>query len=165
MNTRYLLLVFMVLGAAVIVTAQRTLTNADLERYRAERMRAEEQLRQQFAQKGLSYDEVMRRNRESQKEMFELSAKLRAERIEAERIQAQREASERATWTRGRFAGMTSYEEPYWSGGWFGASAFFGPSRFAAKPIVRHGYFAGGQFWPAGPATPPRPAFNIGRRH
>ncbi len=166
MNTRSLLLVFMVFGFALTIAAQKTVTNTDLERYRTERVRSEDELRQQYATKGLTTDEVMRRNKESQTQLFELSARLRAERIEAERIQAEREAGERAAEARRRATSVTFYDDSsYWRGGWFGTSGFVGPRRFGARPIVQHGYFAGGQFWPSGAVTPPHAVFNVGRRH
>src|SRR6476469_9567783 len=111
MKIRSLYLIFILFAAVGTLSAQKTVTNASLEQYKAERVRAEDELREQYAKKGLSYDEVMRRNKESQKEIFELSSRLRAERIEAERIQAERESAERAAAARRRALNVTVYDE------------------------------------------------------
>jgi hypothetical protein len=164
MNTRSLLLVLIVLAGGSIAFGQKTVTNADLERYRSERTRAEEQLRQEFARKGTSYEEVMRRNKQSQQEMIELSAKLTAERLEQERVDAEREAAVRVVQA---FRGtLNAFNEPYGSGGWFSGFRYRGGGRirYGARPVrPQQGYFAGGQFWPTGPATRPQPLFSVGR--
>jgi hypothetical protein len=166
MNTRYLLLVLLILAAAIAASAQRTVTNADLERYRTERVRAEDDLRKEYERKGVSYDEVVHRNKESQKEMIELSAKLRAERLAHERLEAERAA---AAWAAeaNRAAAAVYYQEPdYWNGGWFSTYGFGTRrhGRFGARQFQQRGYFAGGQFWPTGPSTPPRPMIRVGPR-
>ena len=167
MNTRSLLLVFMVLGCAASGLGQKTVTNSDLERYRNERTRAEEQLRQELARKGTSYEEVMRRNKESQKETIELSAKLKAERLEQERIDAERDAAARAAYNYRVSGERFDDGQVYWDGAWFNTNVLgTRRARFGARPFARpQGYFAGGQFWPTGPATRPQPLFRIGRRH
>ena len=169
MKIRSLGLVFMFLAAAIAVSAQkRTVTNADLERYKAERTRGEEALQQEYARKGISPEEVARRNKESQKEMIELSAKLQAQRLEAERLDAQRLAAEQAAAVNRQSAnGQYYYQEPYyWGGTWYGGGFVGGRrGRFGRVPYQQQGYYAGGQFWPTGHSTPPQPAFNVpGRR-
>ena len=175
MKIRSLGLIFMFSAAAVAVTAQRTVTNADLEHYRDQRVRAEEQLRQDYTRKGTSYDEVMRRNKESQKETIELSAKLRAERLEEEKLDAERTAAElNAIANRQAASQQLYYQDPYYGYGYggygygydygYGYGGRFGARRgFGRFPYLQQGYYAGGQFWPTSPATPPRPAWNVPR--
>ena len=167
MKIRSLGLVFMFLAAALPVAAQKkTVTNADLERYKAERTKSEDALRDEYARKGISPEEVARRNKKSQEEMIALSAKLRAERLETEKLDAQRLAAEQsAAANRRAAASQYYYEEPYfWNGAWYGGGFVNGRrGRFGRVPYQQPGYFAGGQFWPTAPSTPPRPAFSVPR--
>lgn len=67
----------------------RTVTNADLEKFRAERLEAERQYRQNYERLGLpSPEELERRRTESAREREELSARLRAERLQREQLAA-----------------------------------------------------------------------------
>ena len=176
MKIRSLGLVFTFLAAVLTVTAQKTVTNADLERYRAERVQAEERLRQDYERKGTSIDEVMRHNKASQKEMIELSAKLRADRLEEEKLAAERAAVEQAAAaSRQAAAPQLLYQDPYyWGGGYdgFGYGGYgygygygngFRGRRGFRFPYLQQGYYAGGQFWPTSPSTPSRPAFRVPR--
>ena len=173
MKIRYLFLVFIFLTAAVTAGAQRrTVTNADLEHYRQMRVQAENDLRENYDRLGFPPpEELERRNEESRKEMLELSARLRAERLERERLQAQ---IEQAMWM--AEAVNRQYVEPndqydqleYFDGGFFPGYFFGGGGRsrrFGGRRVFQQsGYYGGGQFWPTGPSTPPRPAFNVRRR-
>ena len=146
------------LSTVTYATAQaRTVTNLDLEKYRVERNKAAADLRENYAKLGFSSPEMLERRRiESRSETEKLSAALRAERIERERIAAEREESARfAAYYRstlGETAPQDYSRQYYWSYG-----------RRFRRPIVhgqtQTGYFAGGQFWPTGPATKPRPLF------
>jgi hypothetical protein len=71
--------------SAVCASAQngpaRTITNVDLEKYREKRVKADEDYRQTYAQKGLpSPEELERREEEKQKRLFTLSDQLASER-------------------------------------------------------------------------------------
>jgi hypothetical protein len=168
MLVRIALLICTLAMLSFSAAAQKTVTNGDLERYRTERVRAEDQLRQEYAKKGISPEDVARRNKESQKEMIALSAKLRAERLEAERLAAEREAAARAAAAERQSATTVIYQDPYWNGGWNGGYVYgYGGRhlRYGHLPYQQPGYFAGGQFWPTGPATPPLPPIRIRGRH
>lgn len=67
---------------AVAVGAQtRTVTNADIEKFRQERLRAEEDYRRNYARRGMpSPAEIERINAEKRRELDELAARLRARR-------------------------------------------------------------------------------------
>src|SRR5437667_6853686 len=97
MKIRYLLLGFILLAAGINVAAQRkTVTNSDLERYRQQRVQADTDLRENYARLGFAAPEVReRQNAESQKKLLQLSARLRAERLEQERRDAE---AQRAMW-------------------------------------------------------------------
>src|SRR5262245_46454761 len=62
--------------------AVKTITNADIEKYRQERIRGEEEYRQNYARLGMpSPEELDKRDAERQKRMTELSQQLRTERL------------------------------------------------------------------------------------
>jgi hypothetical protein len=148
-----------VLVLAWSAAAQRTVTNADLERYRQNRERAETQMRENYARMGFpSPNEVRRRNDESNRQMIELAARIRADRLEQERLEAQYRAQLAAS--RPTIVvvdtGGNSYDPGYVVQYGFG----FGRDRFRFRgPLTTttNGYFAGGQFWPTGTQTRARP--------
>ncbi len=74
------------------VAQTRTVTNADLEKFKAKRIAAEKDLRENYARLGFpSPEELEKQNAQSQKERFALFEKLQAARIERERIEAERQ--------------------------------------------------------------------------
>lgn len=90
MRRSLFLLLFGLAFAPFAVDAQtRTVTNADLEKFRAERLEAARQYRQNYERLGLpSPEELERRRVESAREREELSARLRAERLQREQLAA-----------------------------------------------------------------------------
>jgi hypothetical protein len=170
MKIRSLGLVFMFSAAVLTAAAQKTVTNTDLEHYRNDRVQAEEKLRQDYERKGTSYDEVMRHNKESQKETIDLAAKLRAERLEEEKLDAERSAAEQAAAANRQMSvAPTYYQDPYYGYGYGGYGYGYGYGNGSRGrggfrfPYQQQGYYAGGQFWPTSPATPPRPAWSVPR--
>src|SRR5687768_11978760 len=96
MKQRSLLVFCIILAVAGFAAGQsKSLTNADLEKYRQERLKAEQEYRETYARLGRPSPEELDRQRDkSLKETLELSESLRAARIESERIEAEREANE-----------------------------------------------------------------------
>jgi hypothetical protein len=163
MKQRSLLVFCIILGIAGFAAGQtRTMTNADLEKYRQERLKAEKDYRDNYARLGRpSPEELDRRREQSFKETQEMSAKLRALRLESERIDAERQANElrAASSYSNQFqnydSGQLYYDYPFF---WSYGDSFGGRGRFRNRhPYQQQGYYAGGQFWPTGPATRPRP--------
>jgi hypothetical protein len=115
----------------------------------------------------------MRHNKESQKEMIELSAKLRADRLEEEKVEAERAAAEQAAAANQQAAApQLLYQDPYYWGGYGGYGGYgygygygngFRGRRGFRLPYLQQGYYAGGQFWPTSPSTPSRPSFSVPR--
>lgn len=149
-------LIFTVAGFAAAQT--RSLTNADLEKYRQDRLKAEADYRASYARLGLSSPEELDRRREQSRiDTERLSAKLREERLERERIEARREADERYAADYYRSATVevvTETNDPgyFWSYGRRVRSPF-------RRVYTQPGYFAGGQFWPTGPPASSQPMF------
>jgi DNA gyrase/topoisomerase IV subunit A len=165
MKASGLFLVFM-LAASVVVSAQtRTVTNNDLKKYKTERERAERELREDYQRLGLpSPEERAKLNEKEAKEMSELAARLRNSRIAQENA---RRAAEEVTISAQPpvqaivvvESGQPVYYYP-WQGGWYRyPGSYMGGRRLPQQ----NGYFAGGQFWPTGPITRPRPARLFGR--
>lgn len=78
--------------SAICASAQngsvRTITNADLEKYRAARVKSDEDYRQNYAQRGMpSPEELEKREDERQKRLSELSFKLREQRLQKEYLE------------------------------------------------------------------------------
>lgn len=170
MKIRSLFLVFIFGALAAAAMAQgRTVTNADLDRYKAERVRGETDLRENYARLGFpSPEEMERREAVALKERNELVARLTRERIEQERIDAQIRAASAAYYASqprtivvqgANDAGILSYGYGYNYG--YGDWPVIRPRRMGYE---QPGYFAGGQFWPTGPRTPPQPLIRIGPR-
>ena len=153
-----------VLASAGIGAAQvKTVTNADLERYRDNREHGERQLRENYAKMGFpSPEELARRNEESNREMIDLATRMRADRLERERLEAQYRAqlnvSQRPTFI---VLGTNGYEPGYFVQYGYGfGRGFRSGNRFRFnRPFTTttNGYFAGGQFWSTGPRTPAAP--------
>ena len=68
----------------------KTVTNADLEKYRQKREAGERNLKAYYAKKGLSEADVAKQEAEDAEAREMLSARLRAERLERERLELER---------------------------------------------------------------------------
>ncbi|MBK9216807.1 MAG: hypothetical protein IPM59_14650 [Chloracidobacterium sp.] len=129
-----------------------TVTNIDLEKYRAQRIKAEADLRENYERLGFpSPEERARRDAESAKAVAELSTKLRAARLERERIEAaRREQSVQNT-------PIQVVQVPALDQGFYWMGGHWRVPRHGRRVWVQPGYFAGGAFWPTGSRTRPRP--------
>jgi hypothetical protein len=159
---------FITVMAATGLTQTPTVTNSDLEKYRQDRVKAETDLRENYARLGFSSpEERARRNAQSAKEAAELSARLQKEELEREKLEAQRTAAEsRAAQYYYRVPPQTEILPSYYGAGynyyWWSGRRYGVPR--VNFPYRQPGYFAGGQFWPTGPSTPPQPLIRINPR-
>lgn len=140
---------------------KKVVTNADLERYKTERLKAEKDLRENYARLGFaSPDEMAKRDAESRDQMFELSAKLRRERLEREARLA--EEQRRIT-----PLAVPIYQTPQTAETLI-LGSFWYPLYSWRQPFLRRyqqpGYYSGGQFWPTGPRTRSAPIFSPNRK-
>lgn len=148
----------------VSVSAQtrHTITNLDLEKYKDSRVAAEKQLRENYADLGFRSPEERAKSEEADaKALTELSQKLRAERVGQEQAAAASEAW--AAYYRGRAAlqnGSVVYL-PQATGLYYGYVYYGNRWHFnnIRRTYQQPGYFAGGNFWATGSATPSRPLF------
>lgn len=142
-----------VLIAGVAGHAQApTITNGDLEKYRSQRIKAEIDLRENYERLGFpSPEERARRDAESAKASVELSAKLRAERLERERLETARVANSQPAPI--QIVQTGGGQDVYWHNGYWRVP------RYSRRVHGQTGYFAGGAFWPTGNRTRPRPLF------
>ena len=167
MKIRVLFLVFIIITAVGAAFAQsKTVTNADLSKYKQERVKAESELRNNYAKLGFpSPEERARRDAQSARDTVELSARLRNERLERERIDAQTAANAQYNAALLRAVQPQNTVEQY-SPSYFGGyyNNWWRPRPIGQVGYQQPGYFAGGQFWPTGPATKPRPLFKVTRR-
>lgn len=89
MSLQSILTACLITACAVLVASgqgkQRTITNADLETYRAERLEAERELRENYNELGFESPEVRAERLEAEaRERAELAERLSIERMEAE---------------------------------------------------------------------------------
>ena len=149
-------LIFLFAG---FLSAQRTVTNADLEKYKQTRLQADKDYRDNYHRLGLPSPEELEKRREaSRAETERLYDKLRAERIEAAKLAAMQAAATAHLAAAPQFIPFgIPYSDPayvFYSSGRF--------SRFNRNRGISQGYVAGGQFWSTGPRTFPRPILRIG---
>jgi hypothetical protein len=87
----------LIVGAVMFTNAQTpTVTNAELEKYRAKRVAAEEELRQKYAEMGFpGPTELERQRNRDYWDKIELGEKLQAQRHEREKLEAERAERER----------------------------------------------------------------------
>lgn len=149
-----LIIVLFVIGAMAgtfAAQATRKVTNTDLEKYRAKRVAAEREYRENYARLGFpSPEDLERQNEKSRLELYALADKLRAERLERERIEAERRAAAAAAQAQTVYSELpaigysTAY--PIGSGYYWGSDGI--RHQYGRRRYVQRGYFAGGQFWP-----------------
>ena len=171
MRSKITALMCFVLASVISLAAQtKSVTNADLEKYRQARLTAEREYRDNYEKLGMpSPEELDRRREQSLIETEKLSAKLRDEQLERDRLDAQRQQYESYN-----ASPQVIYEQPYYDSGYFwswglgyggrlGNRGGIGSGIGDRKPWLRPtpyrqpGYFAGGQFWPTGSRTPSLP--------
>jgi hypothetical protein len=105
----------------------KTVTNADLEKYRQKRLQAEREYRENYARLGFPSPEELERKRiEDEKKLVEFSQQLEARRLEREAMQA--EAENQALWTQNLYLqsqlnnSADQYTDgylPYYYGGYY----------------------------------------------
>lgn len=96
MKKQIAVLLSLIFSLSVVSMAQtKTVTNADLEKFRQERLRAEREYRENYERLGFPSPEELERQREEDRiRREELSAQLKAERLQREAIQAQNEQNQ-----------------------------------------------------------------------
>jgi septal ring factor EnvC (AmiA/AmiB activator) len=85
------------MALAGLANAQgKVVTNADLDKFKQKRLQAEKDLKEYYAKIGLTEEEVAKQEATEAKQREELSARLRASRLEQERIEAESRQREEA---------------------------------------------------------------------
>ena len=154
-------LIFLFAG---FLSAQRTVTNSDLEKYKQKRLQADKDYRENYQRLGLPSPEELEKRREASRvEAEKLYDKLRAERIEAAKAAAMQAAANAQLAASTQFIpfavpysqpGYVFYTNGFYRNRYYPNSRF---SRFNRGNPIGLGYVGGGQFWPSGVRTFPRP--------
>ena len=151
MKKQTAVLLSLIFSLSIISTAQtRTVTNADLEKFRQQRLQAEREYRENYERLGFPSPEELERQREEDRVRREkLSAELKAERLQREAIQAQNEQNRAIqrqnqylqniadqNYSNGRYyyGGYTTYIGGYGSFGYYGKYG-------ARRPFYRPNYY------------------------
>jgi len=112
-------LVFVFSG--LVFAQTKTITNADLLKFKVARLKAEKELRENYKELGFpSPEELAKREEKSRREFSELSQRLRKERLERERIAAESEAYRNSGGI--EYSDSTDY---YDSGRYYGSGYYF----------------------------------------
>lgn len=157
---------FIFVFAYVAAAQTRTVTNADLEKFRLQRVQAEQEYRQNYQRLGLPSPEELEKQREqNRRELSELSQRLQRENFE--RAQRQREDEFRqAQIEYFRTGAMPNYNQGAYNGsgyssGYFGSYGGYGfpygySNNFYNSSFgYNRGYVNGGNFYqPIAPGTP-----------
>jgi hypothetical protein len=118
---------------------QKTITNADLEKYTAARVKADEDYRQNYQQRGLSSPEELERRRvEKMKSLSEYSRQLRAERI---RNEAAEELNKYNSANVQQYQTYQVYQQPFWGyqpGFLYGVPVFSSRSRLGSTKLFNN---------------------------
>jgi len=156
MRFRIAVLMCFVFAMATALAAQtRVVTNADLEKYRQERLKTEREYRESYERLGMpSPAELDRRREQSRIETIRLSSELRDAEIERERLDARRDAYAEPS--------FNSYPQPVIESRGYAPAYFYSYGRRRRFPsrsnyFQQSGYVGGGQFWPTGSGTRPQP--------
>ena len=89
-------LCFVMLLSGLAAAQAKTVTNADLQKFKEKRIQAEKGLKNYYAEMGLTEEEVAKRDAADAKAREELSARLRSERLEREWLERDRMEREMA---------------------------------------------------------------------
>jgi hypothetical protein len=171
--------VLMIFAAVISVTAQkRTITNADLEKYRQERMRAEKEYMDTYERLGRPSPEELRRQRdESLAATARVAEMLMQQELEREQMELQRDQFRHEDETGPRHSGALYngaapglvYGAGYGFGGYgeyFGSRGTRRNGRPFAGGYQQPYYVGGGSIWPVGtvgPLAPSSPGIRIQR--
>jgi len=148
--------------------ARRTVTNFELEKYKTQRVAAERDYRETYAQKGmLSPDELKAASETRMQQTLDLAEQLRAKELEERRLALEARAQEiqlEDIRSRQQMVDFDPYDNSIWGIGVIGSD--FG--RFRGRRFQRfrgQGYYAaGGNVWTAPLGSTPtirRPSFQI----
>lgn len=163
--------------AGSLAAQTRYITNASLAQYKDARLRADREYLENYERLGLlSPEEADRRIEQRTADMLELAKQLRADDLERDRLAAELVMNARTTAARNQqvvFGGSPFDDGFVYNGGFFDGGGFFYGTPFGGhhhsrfrfrRQFGQTGYVGGGQFWPTGPRTPPRPIFGPTRR-
>jgi hypothetical protein len=167
MRKQILLFLCFVFVSAIAVPAQskRTVTNADLEKFRQKRVQAETEYRQNYQRLGLPSPEELEKQREkNRQELSMLSARLQNESAERERSRRDDELRQAQI----QYFRSNSYRNDqstyngngYYSSGYFGGFPYYGYpggyyNNYYNNGFGRNGSFGRENFYnPISPGTP-----------
>lgn len=161
MKKQIAVLLSLIFSLSIVSMAQtKTVTNADLEKFRQERLKAEREYRENYERLGFPSPEELERQREEDRVKREnLSERLRNERLQREAIQAQNErnqAIQRQNQYLQNVATQTYSSGGYYYGGYgftpyvggYGGYGFYNTHRYRQPNYYNPNAFPNGRFVP-----------------
>jgi len=167
---KYLFAVCIAMFLACAAGAQtRTLTNSDLTGYAQQRENAEREYRENYARRGMpSPEEIIHRREVAARETREYADRIREQEAEILRAVAAQAAMRPQPQSVIIVNGQGGYDTGYFlsTGSYYGGQYYGRGAGFnrGYRQFGQSGYYAGGQFWPTGGATPSRPIISAGPR-
>ncbi len=92
---QFLIVILSLMTAASVLAQTKTVTNKDLERFRLQRIEAEKELKEKYAEMGTTPEQVEREYRQRRAEMDQYSTQLKIWRITAENALIEQENARR----------------------------------------------------------------------
>ncbi len=120
MKKQIVVLLGLIFSLSIIATAQKkTVTNADLEKYRQKRLQADQKYRENYERLGMpSPEELEKKRLADEKSLIEFSHRLEVQRLEREAAEA--EAQSQALWTQNQYLqSRQTGDYGYQSGGYY----------------------------------------------
>jgi len=154
MKKQILLLIGFIFISANVVSAQtKTVTNADLEKFRQRRVQSETEYRENYQKRGLpSPEELDKRREQNGKALAELSERLGKERMEREEKQQEEEYRQAqyqlylrnyaSQYNQGGY-----YGNGYYPLGYFGSYYGYSNNSFNTRFRNKRGFGRGGSFY------------------
>jgi len=140
MKKRLLFILLLTFISCVSVIAQRkSITNADLEKFKEKRLQAEKDYRENYEKLGMpSPEELDRRAEQKRIEYAEAAARFRTERLRDEQYRADREQSESSQYYYGQpqsfFNQTPYYSQPYYTPGSLYPANNYLPYGYGSRP-------------------------------
>ena len=172
--------IFITVGFVSAQTAKKTVTNADLEKFRQKRLAAEQSYRDNYERLGFpSPEELTERNEQDSKDLSALSARIERENYEREQSQRMEEYRQNQNRILLSYGNQNAYNgngyySPFYSGGFVGYGGYGYSNGYYYNNFGRHGrngnygnfgrYRRGGNFYNTitpGTVFPPRGGVRI----
>jgi phage-related minor tail protein len=141
MKNKMIVFLSLILAFSFSAFAQtKTVTNADLEKFRQKRLQAEREYRENYERLGFPSPEELEKKRiEDEQKLIEYSRQLEAQRLEREAAQA--EAENRALWLQNQYLQSQINDSNYNPGVYYSGGYLPFYNGYYKRPLRRSGFY------------------------